>query len=327
MLRDILKYAVRGSQSPAEDLARAGIVLKAYEALWKNGKPLEVALAEEARVMLDRESQALYHDELGEIYNPDLFSDVVAAAKAVGLNYLCDAMPQLSAPAFFPEPLEPGTAQPDRIEMEQRSDFATLRQFRRSIFCFGGGVDCEPDPKKLKNLWARGEFTREPAGEGVETDKVTFIAGNGSRLTVRDAPFIEFLNHLNAAWPEAISLSSVAEHPALAHQVIRLSLNRIVELLSHPTPVSNNGGERPNVSRLARAQIAAGSIRVASLRHYSIVFDEASTRDFMASLDGSRTRAELAQRLSDSQGLPLEDARGKVDETIKALAGFALLTG
>ena len=46
----------------------------------------------------------------------------------------------------------------------------------------------------------------------------------------------------------------------------------IVELLSHPTPLSNTGGERPNVSRLARAQIAAGSSRVASLRHYSIAF-------------------------------------------------------
>jgi SAM-dependent methyltransferase len=324
MLRDILKYTVREAQSPADVLARAGVVLKAYEPAWAKGKPLEAALAEEARAMLEREIEALYHDELGEIYTPDLFSDVVAAAKAVGLSYLCDAMPQLSAPAFFPEPAEPGAPRLDRIELEQRSDFATLRQFRRSLFCFGDAFDCEPDSKKLKNLWARGEFTREPAGDGADADKVTLVAGNGARLTVRDAPFIQFLNDLSAAWPKAISLSSVAEQPALARQVIRLALNRIVEVLSYPTPVSSTGGERPMVSRLVRAQVAAGSMRVASLRHYSLAFEEASTRDFLLLLDGSRTRAELAEHVRESQGIPLEEARRKVDEIIEAFGGFAL---
>ncbi len=326
MLRDVLKHVTRDATSPEETLALAGAALKSYEPLWAKGAPIGAALAKEARIMLGREGNALYHDELADIYRLDLFSDVVAAAKAVGLGYLCDAMPQVNAWAFFPESSEAPAAGLDRLEMEQREDFATMRQFRRSVFCFGGALACDPDPKRLSGLWARGQFVAEPRTDGGRDGKVTFLAESGVRLTVRDAEFIQFFADLDEAWPRAISLEKVAEQPELARQVIKLAMNKLVELATFPIPLSNTGGERPNASRLARAQIASGSARVASLRHYSIAFDDPPSLEFMAMLDGTRTRDELVDHVSASRGLSREDAREKVDTAIKSFAGYGLLT-
>ena len=328
MLRDVLKHCTRDAASPAEDSdARRHDSSSLTRSVWSKALRSERPLAEEARIMLGREGNALYHDELADIYRLDLFSDVLAAAKAVGLGYLCDAMPQVNAWAFFPESSEgPAAAGLDRLEMEQREDFATMRQFRRSVFCFGGALDCDLDPKRLSGLWARGQFVAEPRADGGHDGEVTFLAESGVRLTVRDAEFIQFFADLSEAWPRAISLAQVAEQPELARQVIKLAMNKLVELVTFPTPLSNTGGERPNASRLARAQIAAGSARVASLRHYSIAFDDPPSLEFMAMLDGTRTRDELADHVSASRGLSREDAREKIDMAIKSFAGYGLLT-
>ena len=165
MLRDILKYATRDADSPAASLALAGAVLKAYEPVWAKGEPLEVALAEEARIMLERDRPKAFIMTNSATFMRRTCSPMSwRRPRRWGSTICATPCRMLSAPAFFPELSEPGAAQPDRIELEQRSDFATLRQFRRSVFCFGGAVDCKPDPKKLKTLWARGEFTREAGG-------------------------------------------------------------------------------------------------------------------------------------------------------------------
>ena len=52
--------------------------------------------------MLTRPPEVLFHDELTAYFEPQSLRDVVGATRKVGLDYLCDAQPELCAEALFP---------------------------------------------------------------------------------------------------------------------------------------------------------------------------------------------------------------------------------
>ena len=323
-LRDLMLEAVQGLENPAEKTEAARNALARFIETWSPKDAFQNALIEEARDALTRPPSLLYHDELGDIYAPQFLFDVVAAARAERLDYLCDAKPGLSAEALFPSEKYAGESKEDWARFEQMMDFADMRRFRRSIFCHAGAIDRRLQSERLSGLWASADLA--PLGAGTdEPDGFAFRAHNGAEIVTHDPRFAAVLASLGKAFPQCIPLDDIASEPALAESLLRLVVNRIVALQTEPTRFTTAPGERPIASPLARAQAAQGESFLASLLHKPVQMEDAAVRAFVALMDGTRTRDDLTREMAALTGVAMMDAVARMPKAIAELARLGLI--
>lgn len=266
----------------------------------------------------------LYHDELGGIYAPQLVSEVVAAAHAEGLIYLCDAKQSLSSEILFPSELQASEPRADFADFEQTLDFATMRRFRRSIFRRGGAMDRRLEPGRLRGLWASAEITPLDSASG-DPEDFAFRAGNGAEFTTRDQRFARLLTQMGEAYPQSLQLDGEDCEAAHAEPLLRLFTAKIVTLLTERLAFTLSPGERPRASPLARAQAAQGDAFLASLLHKPVRMEDATARSFVALLDGSLTRDELAHRMERKAGVEGPAALARTHAALADMARLGLL--
>ena len=203
----------------------------------------------------------------------------------------------LSAEAFFPsEDFKAirARAAGDWVRFEQLADFRAVRTFRYSVFGRGGGADRRIDATRLIGLWAFADLTIAEA-DPHRPDGAAFVSSRGAKLRTNNPRFAAFLVRLAEAYPLGVRLDSEDEADALCEPVIRLFLTHVVELRTAQPPCVRISGDRPEASALARVQAARGETLLATLRHAMIPIDEPRMLAFVPLIDGSRTRAELAQ--------------------------------
>lgn len=329
VLRDLLLDGTRGLDDPGEKLSAARAVLIRQIEFWSEADPLQKALIDEARDMLKRPPEVLFHDELGAIYEPQSVRDVIEAARAENLDYLGDAKPDLSTETWFPS-AKFAAAGPhisgDWGNFEQLMDFASMRRFRRSIFCRAGqDIDRRLVPRRLGGLWANAEIELL-APEAVTPDTFVLRAGNGAEIETRDPYFADFLSRLGAAFPSSIPFDDIESHPDLAEPLLRLFVARIVSFITEPLRFSLTPGEHPIASPLARAQAAQGEIFLASLRHKPVRMEDTASRVFITLMDGNRTRADLAQEMAKRTGVAEDIAAARMPQALAEMAKLGLMT-
>ena len=327
-VRDVLLAAAGGADDPHEGLARARAALAEQIAMWSEADAFQRAMIAVARHIIEQPPEVLFHDEMTAFYAPRLLSDVVAAAGEVGLAYLCDAQPRFSAEAFFPSEkyaAARASAGADWARFEQFVDFTEMRSFRSSIFCRGDGADRRLEPLRLRGLWACGDL-RAAEPDPAEPGSFAFRA-NGARIATNNPTLAGFLADLAAAFPSSIALDAAAEEPGLAQYVLTLFVANVIRVTTAPPPFALAPGERPIASPLARFQAARGEATVATLLHYPHTLGDSTSRDFLALLDGTRTRDDLARELAARTGATEEAARTKVTERLAELARLCLMAG
>lgn len=328
VLRDLLLNATAGIADPLEKLGVARSVLAYQIENWSEAEPLQQAMIAQARQMLMRPPEVLYHDELGAFFEPRLLSDVIAAARAVGLDYLCDAQPQLCAEALFPTETF-AAAQPfasgDWGRFEQLQDFRDMRSFRNSIFC-RGGVDRRLEVQRLRGLWAGGELQATDS-DSKTPDVFAFRGADGVEITTNDPKLAQFLVNVGAAFPASVPLDAAAGDPDLAVQVLRLFVTKALRISAAPFPFTLTPGARPNVSPLARFQAARGEKTLASLRHSAVRIEDAATCAFVTLVDGTRTRDDLVREIVQQTGAAAEVASVQLSAALTKMAKLGLMMG
>jgi SAM-dependent methyltransferase len=327
VLRDLLLAACGGVADPSEKLSVARSVLAYQIENWSEEDSFQKALIVAARKMLKRPPEVLFHDELNPFYEPQLLSDVVAAAREIGLDYLCDALPQLSAEAFFPSEkfaaAQSFTAG-DWLRFEQLSDFADMRAFRSSIFCRGGGTDRRVEARRLRGLWASGELQAVESKPGAP-DGIVFRSGDGAEVSTNDPKLAQFLTAMGAAFPASLALDAAAEDADLAVMTLRLFVAQIIRIATAPFPFTLTPGDRPAVSPLARFQAARGEKLLASLRHSPIQLEDAAARAFITLVDGTRTRDDLARQIVAQTNAAEEVAFSQVSAALASMTKLGLM--
>lgn len=159
-----------------------------------------LALRNEAQAQLAKPAEVLFHDELGDIYELQLFRDVVAAARAQGLDYVCDAHGALLTEALFPRRAVRGGAQMDGRRLDRlRAD----RRFHRSQALPAQPVhalrrDDRPPLRARatgRGLYVDAELTRAAPTQ----DRAhAFRTAAGGEVEIDDAALAEFLDELVA---------------------------------------------------------------------------------------------------------------------------------
>jgi hypothetical protein len=328
-LRDILLHQTKDVDDPSEKLSLARSCLTDHIASWSDADPFEHAMILEARRALDRAPEALFHDELTDFYEPQLLCDVIAAAREVGLDYLCDAKPQLSTEAFFPSEIFDSLrerAAGDWGRFEQLLDFRDMCSFRNSIFCRGGVIRGALEPQRMRGLWASGELYRsDPKADA--PDASVFKSANAAEIATNNPKLAQFLSEIADAFPSSVSLDAITEYRDLFDNVLQLFVTQVVQIRTARFLFATTPGERPIVSPFARFQAASGETNLATLRQASVRIEDALTLGLIALLDGTRTREELAREIAARAGVAREVALAQVATLITDLARLGMMVG
>jgi hypothetical protein len=322
-LRDLMLEAAQGLENPAEKVEAARKALARFIEIWSPKDSFQNALIEEARDALKRPPSLLYHDELGDVYEPKFLADVVASARAENLDYPCDAKPNLSAEALFPSGSYAEAPRDDWARFEQFMDFSDMRRFRRSIFCQPGPIDRRPRPERLRGLWASADLIPLEPNAG-EPEGFAFRAHNGAEIVTQNPRFAALLSRLGEAFPQAVPLDAEVDE-TLAEPLLRLFVARIAMLQTEPFDFTTQPGERPRASPLARAQAAQGENYLASLRHKPVRMEDADVRAFVTLMDGARTRQDLARQMEGrSSGIAAAAATARTEAALVEMARLGL---
>ncbi|HMA75469.1 MAG TPA: methyltransferase domain-containing protein [Xanthobacteraceae bacterium] len=329
IVRDILRDRVHGITDVAETFAAAKECMEFHAAIWSQDDALRNAMREQMLALLQRPPEVLFHDEMGEIFEPQFVSRVAAHAETHGLQYLCDCSPGLNSEAFFPSVENKELrerAHGDWVRYEQLHDYVKLVRFRQTILCRdNGGIDRRTEWTRVRQLHAQGRIVRE---EGKNPDVFVFRVDKGEasgHISTNDAELAALISRIGAADPGAIPLENAITSPKIAEAILRLFLAGSLSLQTERFAFTLAPCERPATHPLLRAQVLRGEKRLASLRHTAVDITDPESRHFIGLLDGTRTRSELATEMARFTGVPTADIAAKLDDVLNGLARSALL--
>jgi len=304
MLREMMLYHIGGETDPRARLEKARELLRLVAIGRPDPDALEKAVAAQAAEVLERTDSALYHDDLSEVYEPVYFHEFAEHAGRHGLQYMGEA----SLPDSKPRNLETETvakineiAKGDGVIEQQYLDFARTKRFRQTLLC------------RSENTLTEGSVEGCYASAGaLETEEGLFVSSAETRMTTKHPVPVAYMRRLINLWPQSELIA--AEDAGLALELHRVGM---IELHGFPG-VARKAGERPSVSRFARYQAARGDARVTTLGHRTLELTDEDARRSIGLMDGSRSRAELAQEMGCS--------KEKVDEALEVLGRHEMLS-
>ena len=330
IVRDILQDCLADVSDTAVKLAAAKEWLDFFVSQWSEADPLQKAMRYRVQELLRYPLEVIFHDEMGEIYEPQFVSNVAAHSRKYGLQYLCDAQPARGCESLIPseekKALETRVGD-DFVRFEQEYDYASLLPYRESLLCRdGGAVDRSAAWTHVQKLLARGKFDPLDADEST-SGKFEFRTRNNGRAATSEKVIADLLGRIGAAEPHAVALANGTNSRNIAETILRLFRAGALLLQTEPFPFSLTPGERPVASALARVQAARGETNLASLLHTTVEIDDANTRHFINLLDGTRTRHDLAVEMARFTCAPVGAIAPRLDENLNRLAQMALLVG
>jgi len=312
MAREMMLYHARAGADPAGKLAKAREMLRWLAEERQEPDVFHVALSAHAQDLLTREDSVLFHDDLGDIYEPVYFHEFASHAARHGLAYAGDAAALDATRGLKPEVAAAARALAggDAMDEEQYLDMLRMRRFRQSVLCRAAlGVPWNPAREPRAQLLA-GCYA---ASSVEETPEGAFVGPSGIRMTTTHPAPVEYLRRLIVKWPAA---EPIAEgDAALALELFKAGM---LELQAFPG-VARAAGERPCASALARYQAGRGESTVATLWHHAVRIEDDESRRALALLDGTRDRTEIAREMQCTPEF--------VDEALAALGRSALLIG
>ena len=328
VIRDQLLHATRGIADPGEKLKRARDFLKYQIEGWNVGDPYCAALRLEAEAALKRDPGVLYHDELGDWFDPQMLSEVVAAARAAGLDYLCD-----SHISFMGEALFPGRATEaarrwtggDWVGFEQMLDFTGMRRFRRSVFTRAGKVgDRAFHPSRLAGLCADAELAAETP-DAQKPGIATFRGPRDEEVDVSSPDIAALLRSLGENFPNAIDLTAYSTREALPQDLLEVLVSGVVTPRTRPLNCTAAPGARPLASSLARAQAARGETRVAAIKGGAARLADDGIKAFLMLLDGTRTHEDISEAMARKMGVSVAEAASRTPVALAHLAKLGVM--
>lgn len=324
VLREMLLLHTRHIADPEEKLRQARALLGMFEIAANEGESLyALIMRSELAVALATNDALLYHDDLAPISQPFFLTEVVEAAQAHGLAFLCEAnifaMSLHNLPAELAAPLAE-LGRKDLLAKEQYLDFFTFRSFRQTLLCHAGApVDRAIDLARVRQFRFRSDATSAGADpQGMHL----FRATNRSEVRTADERAVRVLRQLSEAFPrshtfEELQAASGAEAETLAEVLFETFMAGVVEFRVAEPAVAHDPGVRPLASPWARRAAATG--RVVNLFHETVSLQPGDER-LLPLFDGSRNVEEVA-RDSGVDSDVVEAALGRFTRAALFVAG------
>lgn len=287
MIREMTLAHLHGIHDPEARIAAARTFLNDFARPREGDRPLLQGMRDVARPIAAKPGAVLFHDEMGEVFEPQAFADVVAAAEAHGLRFLNEAEPGRLSDGL---PDEAGAEQSDEaaiIRAVQANDHAELCFFHQTLL-----VRAERQPARTPSIPAVADLYASAQCE--VTGPNDFRSAEGT-FGISDKPLADAIARLASIWPHRIRVRDLVDDEMRWEAMFRLFTGRAIQLHATPLPGVVEPGSHPQASPLARTLLAMGEERIYTLDHRGVVLDHPGPRAFLALLDGSRDKAAVAQ--------------------------------
>jgi SAM-dependent methyltransferase len=276
VVREMTLHHIEGIEDPDARIAAAAAFLTAYAQPRADDRPLLEAMRDVARPIASKVGQVLFHDELGEVFEPQAFSAVAAAAACHGLRFLNEAEPGRMDQGM------PGVEMDETalIRAVQAEDYQSACFFHQTLFVRSDRVPARrPDIAAVAELYASTRCTR--------TGPTDFTSQEGT-FGISDLPLADAVARIAEAWPQRLRVGDLVHNEMRLEAIYRLFLGKAITLHATPLPGVARPGDRPRISALASALLTLAEERLFTLDHRAVLLDEPAPRAFLALLDGSR---------------------------------------
>jgi methyltransferase-like protein len=312
MLREMMLHRTRDAKSASERIRQSREFLQQLQGARLLSAPWQALRDLETKLLLERDDDDLYHDELGEFNQRFYFHEFADAARRHCLEYLGDAEPhEMFDPTGSLEEFEG-----DIIEYEQRLDFLKARRFRRTLLCRAERpLSRQMSPEQMKG------FLFSAPGRRLENGQIEGARGVCIGTTHEAA--IAVATALGKVYPLPLRFEELAPYAGgaelLGQMLYEMTMLGFINLHVFDFPCQRSVTERPRASRLARYQ-AARSNHVTSACHIHTKLDDIGRR-LVELLDGTRTHEEIAAALH------VDKARESLAPNLQWMASHGLLDG
>jgi methyltransferase-like protein len=277
-------------------------------------------LQDEFERMSKRSKEALYHDELAEVFQPIYFYQFMEDARRYELQFLGEAdffemqTGSLTPPAK--EVLE--KTSDDIILREQYLDFMRGRAFRKTLLCHKNvPLDRSGKSVSVRSFYVSSQARPSSAAPNFSPGaEETFRSGSGAELVTANALARALLWHLIELQPQRIAFGKLVtevERRArqelgfvakpdqdiatdLADFVWLMYSAGLLDLHVYVPPFASKVSERPLASPLARLEARDGDV-VTTLHHRSLRLGDSLQRGLVMLMDGTRDHDALRKDL------------------------------
>jgi SAM-dependent methyltransferase len=283
IMRDMMLHLLAPIKGIKPRIAAARQFLTEYQTP-REGDDAVVALARlQAASMLGRPDEVLFHDELGDCFNPQTLTQVIDAANANGLNFLTDAGTNRTVDGFVNATEGDLTAL--AVRTAQTDDYMAMRFFRQVVLVRGEVTPARtPDLGALMKLYIAGRF--HPKDGGV------FEIGDAT-IETQDPALVKTLAAISDIWPRYARIDSVTTNTEHALGLLTLYHKGVIFMSPLPERFTLEISQRPVASPVIRAQIKRGDLSVVTLSHEPLKIEDEAARGLIVSLDGTNDRAAL----------------------------------
>ncbi len=315
-MRDMLLFSVRNISGTEARTAAAMVRLKEIVETFPKDEAFNLLIINEAKHLLERRHSVLSHDELSETYHPVHLHQFCSHIAGYGLRFLTEAEPSRCGEGFAP-PYALDDPDFDVLAHAQDMDFTAVRFFRQSLTVRDHiAIDRIPHPERLFGLHASSTARRNEEG--------AFICGS-TQFTITDDTLVQALNALGQAWPGTLPVSSLISDIDRAGALLRMYWTDALELHTAPMSFASGDSARPCASPVARLQAARGESLLTTLSHGIVEVEDAFSLKFIAGLDGTRTREQVAHDAAAALGISPDGAISQMDQHLDTLGRMPLL--
>jgi SAM-dependent methyltransferase len=281
-----------------------------------------------ARRLAETDAAYAAHEYRADEHHPQLVREHLGEAREAGLAYLGDAIPAETASELLPDEVRARVRSLDVASGQELIDFVTNTAFRRSLFVRADEAE--------RRGWHRAPELSAQAVDGLRVASrlrphgapapsaaaERFDAGDVS-VQVSDGPARRALRLLADVAPRSLPFAELAasvrpdDPAALRTELFDLWLaTNALDLHVHEPPLALASTPRPLACPVARWHAMHGG-PLTNRWHQEVRLDDPPLRAVLATLDGTRTVAEIARGVRCTEPV----ARAAVE----ALASAALL--
>jgi methyltransferase-like protein len=340
MVREMMLFHNRDFHHPQQQTQQAMTLLKLLANSRQEPEIYTKVLQDEFERMSKRSKEALYHDELAEVFQPVYFYQFMEHAQRHELQFLGEAdLFEMQTGSLTPQAKEVlDKISDDIILREQYLDFMRGRAFRKTLLCHKDvSLDRSGKSVSVRSFYVSSQaWPDSPAPNFSPGAEETFRSGSGAELITADPLARTLLWYLIESQPQRIAceklLTGVESRARqglgfvpkpdqdcasdLADFVWLTYSAGLLDLHVYVPPFATKVSERPVASPLARLE-ARDSDLISTLHHRSLRLGDSLQRGLVMLMDGTRDHDALRKdllKLFESEALTLLDGDKPVSD-------------
>lgn len=319
MLRDMMLYHSRSATTPTERLSKSLDFLRMlYEGLPQDGTMSELWLKEQARELLNKPRNYVYHDYLEKYNTPVYFHQFARDAAQHHLKFVAEASLYTMLSSTLTSEAEISLDQfQDTVDYEQYMDFFYIKHFRQSLLCHEErNPQREINVEVLKHGYFYSFLYCDEEIDLFTSTPQTFSSPAGDHYTVSHPLTKAALAELLVAYPNACYFSELESRavnaltahgdanlsgdlPNLFNELVDLYLSGAINISSINRTCNTEVDDSPKFNSLTRAFCQHKKISVASVHHDSIPLTHLQCR-LIEIADGTRSLQQIANELKQA---------------------------